>query len=282
MAGPPFLPRRRSHRRRLPTDRSGPGRGGPRRDVAVGGPSVRIAATVESDDGRFGTEDTGAAGRARRPRCARSTEPRSAPPAARSTGARVHRDDDADETPVRGRPIACSSGPCSGYDATSRIVTPEHTVYEIASSPELAQRLIETVLLGIDRERFPWLHEEREPTDEERRAAILASAAMLASRRVEIDRRNEGKTNQENRVEEALLGRQFIKVQTRTVNTSAEAPTGGRFCRESVLAGRKADVLVGLWDTRLMPIECKVSNSATNSIKRLNNDAAVKAVEPIS
>ncbi len=27
-----------------------------------------------------------------------------------------------------------------------------------------------------------------------------------------------------------------------------------------------------------MPIECKVSNSATKSIKRLNNDAAVKAV----
>ena len=27
-----------------------------------------------------------------------------------------------------------------------------------------------------------------------------------------------------------------------------------------------------------MPIECKVSNSATNSIKRLNNDAAQKAV----
>ena len=26
-----------------------------------------------------------------------------------------------------------------------------------------------------------------------------------------------------------------------------------------------------------MPIECKVSNSATNSVKRLNNDAAVKA-----
>jgi hypothetical protein len=26
-----------------------------------------------------------------------------------------------------------------------------------------------------------------------------------------------------------------------------------------------------------MPIECKVSNSALNSVKRLNNDAAVKA-----
>jgi hypothetical protein len=34
---------------------------------------------------------------------------------------------------------------------------------------------------------------------------------------------------------------------------------------------------VGLWDGRVMPIECKVSNSATNSVKRLNNDAAIKA-----
>lgn len=36
-------------------------------------------------------------------------------------------------------------------------------------------------------------------------------------------------------------------------------------------------MLVGLWDRRVMAIECKVSNSATNSVKRLNNDAAAKA-----
>lgn len=42
-------------------------------------------------------------------------------------------------------------------------------------------------------------------------------------------------------------------------------------------AGRKADVVLRLWDQRLMPIECKVSNSYLNSVKRLNNDAAVKA-----
>jgi hypothetical protein len=35
--------------------------------------------------------------------------------------------------------------------------------------------------------------------------------------------------------------------------------------------------VVGLWDGRVVPIECKVSNSATNSVKRLNNDAASKA-----
>jgi hypothetical protein len=36
-------------------------------------------------------------------------------------------------------------------------------------------------------------------------------------------------------------------------------------------------VLIPLWDERKMPIESKVSNSGVNSIKRLNNDAAVKA-----
>jgi hypothetical protein len=46
---------------------------------------------------------------------------------------------------------------------------------------------------------------------------------------------------------------------------------------ESKLGGRNADLVVTLADGRLMPIECKVSNSAVNSVKRLNNDAAAKA-----
>jgi XamI restriction endonuclease len=44
------------------------------------------------------------------------------------------------------------------------------------------------------------------------------------------------------------------------------------------LGTRKGDIIVRLWDHRVMPIECKVSNSYLNSVKRLNNDAAVKAV----
>ena len=54
-------------------------------------------------------------------------------------------------------------------------------------------------------------------------------------------------------------------------------PSRGEFSREVQLGERKADLVVGLWDGRVMPIECKVSNSYTNSIKRVNNDAAVKA-----
>ncbi|WP_322080362.1 XamI family restriction endonuclease, partial [Burkholderia cenocepacia] len=66
-------------------------------------------------------------------------------------------------------------------------------------------------------------------------------------------------------------------VASRKVSVLSDAPAPGEFCAESDLGGRKADVLVGLWDRRVMPIECKVSNSSTNSVKRLNNDAAVKA-----
>lgn len=110
------------------------------------------------------------------------------------------------------------------------------------------------------------------------RAAVLASAALMAMRRVETSRRSGEKKRQEERVEAALIAGGLTKVPTRVVETGTEAPAAGEFCRESKLGSRKADFIVGLWDHRIMPIECKVSNSFLNSIKRLNNDAAVKAV----
>jgi hypothetical protein len=58
-----------------------------------------------------------------------------------------------------------------------------------------------------------------------------------------------------------------------------DAPTEGTFCDESTFATRKADIIARLYDGRIMPIEAKVSNSSTNSVKRLNNDAAAKAVK---
>jgi hypothetical protein len=61
------------------------------------------------------------------------------------------------------------------------------------------------------------------------------------------------------------------------MHTLADAPSAGEFCMESLLGKRKADIIIGLWNHRVMAVECKVSNSATNSIKRLNNDAAAKA-----
>lgn len=145
--------------------------------------------------------------------------------------------------------------------------------------PALADRLIRTILSVLDRRRFPWLHEHRDPDagGRETASAVLASAAMAAMRRSETARRSESKTAQELYVENALAQRQFMQAATRAVRTLADAPPAGQFCRESMLGTRKADFIIGLPDRRVMPLECKVSNSYTNSIKRLNNDAAVKA-----
>lgn len=147
----------------------------------------------------------------------------------------------------------------------------------ILQDPAMVARIRQVVLSGIDRRRFPWVVERREPTEAERQAAVIASAALIASRRLETRRRSYGKREQEAAVHAALLAMGFKRVAPRKVSVLADAPSAGEFCAESELGGRKADVLIGLWDRRLMPLECKVSNSSTNSVKRLNNDAAVKA-----
>lgn len=128
-----------------------------------------------------------------------------------------------------------------------------------------------------DRRRFPWVTDEWEPQEHDRKAAIIATTALLAMRRVETLRRHQGKRLQEQRVEQQLIRTSYRKVETRRVRMLGDAPKAGEFCREAYLGDRKADFIIGLWDGRTMGLECKVSNSSTNSVKRLNNDAAVKA-----
>lgn len=168
-------------------------------------------------------------------------------------------------------------GPPISTDDLKTVADAVFSKSRLQSDPEMVKRIIDVVTAGLDRRRFVWVAEGREPTEAERAAAVLASAAIMATRRLETDRRTGEKDRQERFVEEALLNAGLKKVATRTVNTNNEAPKSGEFCRESMLGNRKADFLIGLRDQRLMPIECKVSNSSTNSVKRLNNDAAVKA-----
>ena len=151
-------------------------------------------------------------------------------------------------------------------------LAPKH----LRANPDLALKIVETILIGLDRRRFPWLApgQEREATDEERASAVLASAALLATRRVETIRRNLGKQNQEERVKQTLRDAGFIEVKRRKIEHLSKAPQPGQFCEESQLGLKKGDIIVGLWDLRTMAIECKVSNSAVNSIKRLNDTEA--------
>lgn len=148
---------------------------------------------------------------------------------------------------------------------------------KLESTSSSLDRIIAVIEKVIDRRRFPWVAERRSPTNSEKNAAVLASAALLARSRRETARRNDEKIKQETAVESALLRSGMKRVAAKTVANVAKGPQLGKFCRESRFGNRKADFLIRLWDNRLLAVECRASNSYTNSIKRLNREAAGKA-----
>lgn len=171
------------------------------------------------------------------------------------------------------------TGPPLSADDLKTLVESTLSRQALERDPAVAQRVIQAIRVGLDRRRFPWVAEGREPEESERTAAIVASAAMIAMRRTETARRNEGKREQEELVRAALLayGLREVAIPGLHVRTLAQAPQRGQFCREVRLGPHdKADLVVGIWDGRTMAIECKVSNSAINSVKRLNKEAVSK------
>jgi hypothetical protein len=142
---------------------------------------------------------------------------------------------------------------------------------------ESAKRVRDTVLTVIDPHRFPWVGEMREPTHQERTAAVVSSAALAAAREVETSRRNTAKEGQEQSVKRLLASVGMTEVKSRDIPMLTEAPAPGEFCGESRLAGTRADVVARLADGRVMAVECKVSNSAVNSYKRIVHDTGGKA-----
>jgi len=148
-----------------------------------------------------------------------------------------------------------------------------------AKDPAMLARLMQVIRDGLDRRRFPWIREQREASEAERDAAILATAALLATRKAETERRGSDRVQQEGLVAEALRSAGWRETPPRPVQSPDEEPGRGCFTRESLYGKRKADFIVHLHDGRVLLIECKVSNSSTNSVKRLNNDAAAKAAQ---
>ena len=174
------------------------------------------------------------------------------------------------------------TGPPISADDLQVIAGTSLSPVRLAAEPDIGDRIIASIIQLLDRDRFPWIAEGREPAPNERAAAVGTTSTLLAASRLQTMRRNESRTEQEDAVKESLRAGGLEEVAPRTINSVRDAPGPGEFCGESLFGDRKADIVVGLFDGRLMPVECKVSNSSTNSIKRLNNDAQVKAVSWIS
>jgi hypothetical protein len=142
---------------------------------------------------------------------------------------------------------------------------------------DAAQRILETIQKTIDPRRFPWIVENRDPTSGERSVTIFASALLQAAQRLQTARRNDAKKEQEQAVRCHLVKHGFAPIRLARIATYADFPSRGVCSANEVIFGaKKADVLVRLWDDRMLPIECKVSNSEVNSFKRLNHETLSK------
>lgn len=149
---------------------------------------------------------------------------------------------------------------------------------EIERSAKRARAIRDVIRQGLDPHRFPWIGKKVEPTKEEVRAAILASCALAAAQCAQTSRRNLDGFTLEGEVRNVFqaAGMKPIHLPRMGV-TDQDQIRPGEYSRGSCqLQGDKADIVARLFDKRLLAIECKSSNSAVNSIKRINKEVVKK------
>lgn len=87
----------------------------------------------------------------------------------------------------------------------------------------MAKRVVEVLLDGLDRRRFPWNQQGREPIEAEHGATVLASAALMATRRIGTSRRHNDKERQEEEVKAALEASGLKNDNTCTIHALSDA-----------------------------------------------------------
>ncbi|MBI3887030.1 MAG: XamI family restriction endonuclease [Opitutae bacterium] len=155
------------------------------------------------------------------------------------------------------------------------------TAKRILADAEFAGAVRDVLCAILDPKRFPWIAAHRPPTKQERNAAILASTVLASSQEVQTKRRSDERQVVEGLVHGVLVGLGYRKrtAPQRGIQSllGADVPKPGEFMTGCTLGENNADFVLGLWDSRLLVIEAKGSNSAINSRKRLNMEAVQKA-----
>lgn len=167
--------------------------------------------------------------------------------------------------------------PISDDDLLTLVEASSISRISVSRQAGLGTKIIETILVVLDTSRFPWVRERRPPTDVEVESSVIATAALLAARRVGTARRHSDKQEQEDAVAAALNAAGFSERPRTAIDSLEDAPPAGCYYRTARLGGTEADFTVRIWDRRVLAMECKVSNSSVNSIKRLNREAEGKA-----
>lgn len=153
------------------------------------------------------------------------------------------------------------------------------TKNRLRADDELTVKVLGLICQMSDPVRFPWIDDRRTPSMHELKHAIRATAALHATQTLQTERRGYGR-KVESVLKDRLLLQGYERVPTPNkgkITAPTHWPSANTFYGECTVYGRKADILVGTNDGRIIAIEAKDSSSALNSIKRVLNDTAAKA-----
>jgi hypothetical protein len=125
-----------------------------------------------------------------------------------------------------------------------------------------------------DRSLTPWLDVNSDPSSRQIRKVLHTLTPMISSQIFNTVRRNRLSEEQEHAVEVVLTSKGWIKSPSANVNNTSDlAPR--HFMRKTRCKTRTAtkevDIACGVNPSLIMAMECKVSNDATNSVKRISD-----------
>lgn len=144
-----------------------------------------------------------------------------------------------------------------------------------AQKPEAAKAVAEVLAQWMDRKIAPWLAANRDPTDVERELLIERIISFIAPKLTETQKRNRLSAEQEDAVVQLLLNLGWVQLPSVTIDTRAAVPprhfmNKTRFATATTTA-QEVDIACGFTSSYVAAMECKVTNDATNSVKRVND-----------
>lgn len=141
-------------------------------------------------------------------------------------------------------------------------------------TPEKAKLVAATIRQWLDTAVVPWVQHNRQPTNLERSSFIDIISTLVSAQVAMTDQRTLASKAQEQAVVEALEQAGWTRLPSAPVSTLADLPAK-QFMHKTLFATggtqpKEVDIACGLGKTAVLAMECKVSNDATNSIKRMD------------
>jgi len=141
--------------------------------------------------------------------------------------------------------------------------------------PDAVREVSNVLTQWMDRAIAPWLAGNREPTNTERELLVERVISFIAPKLTETQKRNRLSAEQESAVVDLLIEQGWTQLPSATIDTRAAVPSKHfmnktRFATATTTA-QEVDIACGFANSFVAAMECKVTNDATNSVKRIND-----------